>query len=861
MRPTRRRSSPLTDLLASLIGSRRARAGAGILALLVIAALLAPVVSPGDPARITDAPAAAPSPAHWLGVTPKGQDVLALTLWGARSSLAVGLGAGLLATLVALVVGLASAYLGRAVDGALSVVTNVFLLLPGLPLLVVLAAYMPPGWASTLIVLVITGWAGAARVLRTQAMSLRGTDFVEAAIVNGERPVRVMVGEMLPNMASVVMSTLLGCVNAAIGAQAGLEFLGLGRSGSVSWGTNLYWAATDGALMTGRWWTFVPSGLAIALVAYALALINAGVDEATNPRLRRAASGAPGTRRPQAPSVEPDSGVRTVPEPVLRIEDLSVEYDAGEHSSGSHRVVGTDRFSLSVGRGEVVGLAGPSGCGKTTVAAAIMRLLGPTARVTGGRIMVGGRDVLALDRDELRRLRWREVAVVPQAAMNALNPVMTIGEQLADVLTSHEGLRHRPALERAAELLDAVDIPAGRLRAYPHQLSGGQRQRVIIAMALALRPRLLVLDEPTTALDVVVQREIMELVLDLKARFGFSVLLITHDLSLMSGTCDRIGVMEAGRLVEEGPAAGILTSPAHAATRALVAGLPDRPSAESPHPTFTEPVLEVRGLRKDFPAGGLLSRRTVRALDGVDLTLHRGEILALVGRTGSGKSTLARIIARLETPTAGCLLLDGRDVLAREPRRASRSYRSRVQIVLQDPFASLNPAHSVGHTLGRALALHRSTAEPGRGSAELLDAVGLEPELLGVRPHELSGGQRQRVAIARALACEPEVLVADEPTSMLDAPLRAGILDLLLGLREERGLSILCITHDLASARYLADTTAVLQAGRLVETGPTAELMKHPAHPCTRLLMSARTVQRDRPPPAAETEDGRYESL
>ena len=842
MRPTRRRSSPLTDLLASLIGSRRARAGAGILALLVIAALLAPVVSPGDPARITDAPAAAPSPAHWLGVTPKGQDVLAMTLWGARSSLAVGLGAGVLATLVALVVGLASAYAGRAVDGLLSVVTNVFLLLPGLPLLVVLAAYMPPGWASTLIVLVVTGWAGAARVLRSQAMSLRGTDFVEAAVVSGERPARIVVGEMLPNMASVVMSTLLGCVNAAIGAQAGLEFLGLGRSGSVSWGTNLYWAATDGALMTGRWWTFVPSGLAIALVAYALALINAGVDEATNPRLRRAASGAPGTRRPQAPPVEPDSGVRTVPEPVLRIEHLSVEYDTGEHSSGSHRVVGTDRFSLSVGRDEVVGLAGPSGCGKTTVAAAIVRLLGPTARVTGGRITVDGRDVLALERDELRRLRWREIAVVPQAAMNALNPVMTIGEQIADVLTSHEGLRHRPALERATELLDAVGIPAGRLRAYPHQLSGGQRQRVIIAMALALRPRLLVLDEPTTALDVVVQREIMELVLDLRARLGFSVLLITHDLSLMAGTCDRIGVMEAGRLVEEGPAASVLGSPSHPATRALVAGLPGRPGPGHRTEAPAEPILEVEGLCKDFPAGGLLSRRSIRALDGVDLTLNRGEILALVGRTGSGKSTLARIISRLESPTAGRLLLDGRDVLASEPHRASQRYRNRVQMVFQDPFASLNPARTVGHTLGRALALHRSVSESDGGAAELLDAVGLEPGLLGARPHELSGGQRQRVAIARALAREPEVLVADEPTSMLDAPLRAGILDLLAQLRDERGLSILYITHDLASARYLADTTAVLQAGRLVETGPTAELMEHPTHPCTRLLLGSALV-------------------
>ena len=841
---TRRRAqrcgSPLTGLLASLTRSRRARTGVVILALLIIAALLAPVISPGDPARITGAPAAAPSPAHWFGVTPKGQDVLAMTLWGARSSLAVGLGAGLLATLVALVVALASAYLGRAVDGLLSVATNVFLLLPGLPLLVVLAAYMPPVWGSTLIVLVVTGWAGAARVLRSQAMSLRGTDFVEAAVVSGERPARIMAGEMLPNMASVVMSTLLGCVNAAIGAQAGLEFLGLGRSDSVSWGTNLYWAATDGALMTGRWWTFVPSGLAIALVAYALALINAGVDEATNPGLRRAASGAPGRQRPPTPAAEPDSGNRAVPEPVLRIEDLSVEYDAGDRSSGGGCVIGVDRFSLAVGRDEMMGLAGPSGCGKTTVAAAIMRLLGPAARITSGRVLVGGRNVLALEAGELRRLRWREIAIVPQAAMNALNPVMTIGEQIADVLTTHDGLRRRTARERAAELLESVGISSDRLRAYPHQLSGGQRQRVVIAMALALRPRLLVLDEPTTALDVVVQREIMELVLDLKARLSFSVLLITHDLFLMAGVCDRIGVMEAGRLVEEGPARRILTSPAHPATQALVSGLPLRPGRRKK--TLAEPILEVEGLRKDFPVGGLLSRRTIRALDGVDLTLHRGEILALVGRTGSGKSTLARVIARLETPTAGRLLLEGRDVLAEEPRRASRSYRRRVQMVFQDPFASLNPAHTVGHALGRALAVHRGAvdrADIAAEAAELLDAVGLEPELLGARPHELSGGQRQRVAIARALACEPEVLVADEPTSMLDAPLRAGVLDLLLRLRRERGLSILYITHDLASARYLADTTVVLQAGRLVETGPTAELMEHPVHPCTRLLLSA----------------------
>ena len=575
---TRRRAqrcgSPLTGLLASLTRSRRARTGVVILALLIIAALLAPVISPGDPARITGVPAAAPSPAHWFGVTPKGQDVLAMTLWGARSSLAVGLGAGVLATLVALVVALASAHLGKAVDGLLSVVTNVFLLLPGLPLLVVLAAYMPPGWGSTLIVLVVTGWAGAARVLRSQAMSLRGTDFVEAAVVSGERPVRIMVGEMLPNMASVVMSTLLGCVNAAIGAQAGLEFLGLGRSDSVSWGTNLYWAATDGALMTGRWWTFVPSGLAIALVAYALVLINAGVDEATNPGLRRAASGAPGRQRPPAPAAEPGSGNRAVPEPVLRIEDLSVEYDAGDRPGGGGRVIGVDRFSLAVGRDEVMGLAGPSGCGKTTVAAAIMRLLGPAARITSGRVLVGGRDVLTLEAGELRRLRWREIAIVPQAAMNALNPVMTIGEQIADVLTTHDGLRRRTARERAAELLESVGISSDRLRAYPHQLSGGQRQRVVIAMVLALRPRLLVLDEPTTALDATVQVRILELLKRLQEETGASILLITHDLRVVASLCDEVCVMYAGELVERADVFTLFENPQHPYTRGLMESVP-----------------------------------------------------------------------------------------------------------------------------------------------------------------------------------------------------------------------------------------------------------------------------------------------
>ncbi|MDQ0905152.1 peptide/nickel transport system permease protein [Streptomyces canus] len=280
--PTSRRRG----LLRQLIDSKKALAGLILLALFALLALLAPVLVPGDPSLINSTGSQAPSAAHWLGTTAKGQDVLALTLWGARSSLFVGFTVGLVATAVAIVVGLASAYFGRIADDALTLVTNIFLLLPGLPLLIILAAFLPPGTSTVILVLVVTGWAGSARVLRAQAKSIRGKDFVAASVVTGERPLRIMFREILPNMASVVMTTLLGCVIFGIGAQAGLEFLGLGDSSVVSWGTNLYWASNDGALMTGTWWAFVPSGLCIALVAFALALVNYAVDEITNPRLR-----------------------------------------------------------------------------------------------------------------------------------------------------------------------------------------------------------------------------------------------------------------------------------------------------------------------------------------------------------------------------------------------------------------------------------------------------------------------------------------------------------------------------------------------------------------------------------------------
>jgi peptide/nickel transport system ATP-binding protein len=476
-----------------------------------------------------------------------------------------------------------------------------------------------------------------------------------------------------------------------------------------------------------------------------------------------------------------------------------------------------DGVDLVIGRGEAVGLVGASGSGKSTIALALLRLLPGGARVVAGRISLEGVDLLGISERQLRRVRGGKIGLVPQQAQNALSPFLTVEGQLQDAIAAHGS----PGT--AGELLELVKLPRALLRRYPHELSAGMRQRVVMAIALAARPTLLVLDEPTSALDAVAQQEILGLITELRRTLGLSLLFIGHDLTVVRALCSRLLALREGRLGEEIPAA--LTTPAPVAPEA---------SGES------APVLEVRGLCKTYRVRAGLRDRAVPAVAGVSFALRRGEVLALVGESGCGKSTTARMIARLVAPSGGEIRLDGRDVLAAEPR-VSRAYRGRVQMVFQDPFASLNPLHTVGYHLARPLLLHRRCA-PGRpleaAIAALLEAVGLAPEHARRLPHQLSGGQRQRVAIARALAPEPAVLIADEPTSMLDQSVRGEVLQLLQALGRERGLATLHITHDLAVARAVADRVAVMNAGAIVETAPTRTLFATPAHPYTRLLLS-----------------------
>lgn len=532
---------------------------------------------------------------------------------------------------------------------------------------------------------------------------------------------------------------------------------------------------------------------------------------------------------------------------VLEVRNLTIAYDVDDRS-----VTAVDDVSFTIRRGETFGLAGESGSGKSTIANAILKLLGANGRIVSGSIRCGDVEIDSLAGEELRAFRWNRVSMVFQSAMNSLNPVMTVGDQIVDVFTTHRRLSRAEATARARKLLELVGIDPNRMTAYPHQLSGGMRQRAVIAIALALEPDLLILDEPTTALDVVVQQEIINEIKELQARLGFAILFITHDLSLMVEISQRLGVMRHGVLLEMGDSAEVYANPKHDYTRQLIEAFP--PVRRDPADLVPEETVEVEaeapradvvvsfdGVTKDFVGGSMFSRRSTRAVSEATFELHAGEIMALVGESGSGKSTIARILARLEQPSSGRILVDGIDVLRDEPRRASRRFRKQVQMVFQDPFGSLNPTKRIRHFLERPLAIHTdlNAAQRRERADELMRSVELDPSLLDRHPHELSGGQRQRVAVARALAVNPRVILADEPTSMLDVSVRMGVLQLLRRLRDDRGISILYITHDLASARFVADTTIVMHRGVLVEGGTSSEVMDTPQHPYTRLLVSA----------------------
>ncbi|KQQ24919.1 microcin ABC transporter ATP-binding protein [Methylobacterium sp. Leaf125] len=525
-------------------------------------------------------------------------------------------------------------------------------------------------------------------------------------------------------------------------------------------------------------------------------------------------------------------------EPVVRIRNLTLALP-----KGSDRPHAVEDLSLDLMPGKILCVVGESGSGKSMSAYALTGLLPRALKPVGGEILFEGQDLLTLGERGWRGLRGRRIAMVFQEPMTALNPVMRIGDQIAEMFEAHGLLT--PAERRARAIALATEVglpdPAQIVRAYPHQLSGGQRQRAMIAMALALEPSILVADEPTTALDVTTQAQILKLIRELQQRRGMSVLFITHDFGVVADIADHVAVLQRGRLVEQGSAAAVLRDPQHPYTQALLAAVPSLvPPARASR--ATEPLaLSAIGLTKTYETRtGLFGKpRVVAAVKAVAFDVRRGETLGLVGESGSGKSTTARLAIRLIEPDRGTVRLGSLDYTALPPR-ALRTERKRIQMIFQDPFASLNPRRTVEQIITAGPIAHGTPAREARARArDLLDLVGLSASAAERYPNAFSGGQRQRIGIARALAMEPDVLVADEAVSALDVSVQAQVLDLLEDLKQRLNLAMLFITHDLRVAAKICDRIAVMHRGSIVEMRPTAELFRAPEHAYTRDLLGA----------------------
>ncbi|ESZ39052.1 ABC transporter ATP-binding protein [Mesorhizobium sp. L2C066B000] len=526
-------------------------------------------------------------------------------------------------------------------------------------------------------------------------------------------------------------------------------------------------------------------------------------------------------------------------EPLLSVRDLSVAFTQGGNQS-----IAVDHISFDLAKGETVALVGESGSGKSVSALSVLKLLPyPTASHPSGKILFQGADLLAMNEKQLRSVRGNKITMIFQEPMTSLNPLHTIEQQIVEILALHQGMGDRQAKARTLALLNEVGIrePEKRLDAYPHQLSGGQRQRVMIAMALANEPELLIADEPTTALDVTVQAQILELLAGLKSRKGMSMLFITHDLGIVRKIADRVCVMTKGKIVETGPTRDIFANPQHAYTKHLLAAEPKgKPPAAN---DAAKPVMTGKDIKVWFPIKKGFFRTTVdnvKAVDGIDVTVRAGQTLGVVGESGSGKTTLGLALARMISST-GTIQFNGSDI-NQLSFNAMRPLRRELQIVFQDPFGSLSPRMSVSEIIEEGLKIHEPKLSPDQRDDKVvavLKEVGLDPATRNRYPHEFSGGQRQRVAIARAMVLNPRFVMLDEPTSALDMSVQAQVVDLLRNLQAKHDLAYLFISHDLKVIRALANDVIVMRNGKIVEAGPSEQIFERPQTDYTKALISA----------------------
>ncbi|CVI64240.1 ABC transporter, ATP-binding protein; putative dipeptide/oligopeptide/nickel transporter (modular protein) [Agrobacterium deltaense NCPPB 1641] len=838
------------------------------LCLLLLIAILAPVIAPSDPlAMDISGRLGAPSASHWLGQDEFGRDVLSRLLYGARVSLSVAIATGVVAALIGIAAGMVGGYFGGLAEVLTVRVAEFMLAFPPILLALLVIAFTGPGTLTLIATLAVFYAPEFARIAYGEVRSVKEKEYVEAMRSLGAGPLRIMRKTILPNIAAPLFVQFSLVVASAIVVESGLSFLGLGIvPPTPSWGLMIRGARSYLELNPmGLVWPC----LALVVTIFIVNALCDAIRDVFDPRTTKL--------KPFPDKVATESSSSKYAAELLPSDvQLSVDGLRTEFATPTGTFAAVNGISFDLNRGETLAVVGESGSGKSVTSLSIMGLLPQkVARIAGGKISFAGssgkvHDLARVSGETARSLRGGDMAMIFQEPMTSLNPVYKIGDQIAEAVLAHRDCSRNEARKIALEMLRKVHIsdPERRLDQYPFELSGGMRQRVMIAMALACKPKLLIADEPTTALDVTIQAQILELIKELQKEEDMSILFITHDMGVVAEVADRTVVMYKGEAVEAGLTADIFAQPKHPYTRALLSAVPrlgsmegknrpmrfpivDRVTGQSDAPVEVpdtvqdnkRAVLEVKGLTTRFDIrGGVFSsvKGRVHAVENVSFDVKAGETLALVGESGCGKSTTGRSILRLVEPRSGSVMLDGVDVLKLNATELLEQ-RKRMQMIFQDPFGSLNPRQNVGSAIADPLIINRlaTRIEARDKVADLLERVGLQPDMATRFPHEFSGGQRQRICIARALALEPRLIVADEAVSALDVSVKAQVVNLMLDLQAQMGLAYLFISHDMAVVERVSHRIAVMYLGEIVEIGPRAAIFQNPQHPYTKRLLAA----------------------
>jgi len=776
---------------------------------------------------------------NWLGTDDQGRDVLARLIYGFRLSVLFGFALTVLSSLVGVTAGATQGYFGGRIDLFFQRFIEIWTSIPSLYLLLIISSVLVPGFFVLLGILLLFSWVALVGVVRAEFLRARNVGYVRAARALGVKNLTIMFRHLLPNAMVATLTFMPFILNGSITTLTSLDFLGLGMPpGSPSLGELL----AQGKNNLQAPWLGITGFVIISLMLSLLIFVGEAVRDAFDPRKTFANfDGKDRATEPRHETAEPETthADAKAEAPLLSVRNLHVEFRQGESS-----VNAVNGVSFDIRKGETLALVGESGSGKSVTALSILKLLPyPPAFHPAGSISFMGTELLSADEKTLRDVRGNRISMIFQEPMSSLNPLHTVERQVGEILAVHRGMSGAAARARVLQLLEQVGIrdPEERLQSYPHQLSGGQRQRVMIAMALANEPDILIADEPTTALDVTVQAQILELLAQLKAETGLSMLFITHDLGIVRNIADRVCVMTEGEIVEQGATEEVFKHPQHAYTKHLLAA---EPKGEPPAARPEAPVV-VRGddLKVWFPIQRGLFRRTVgyiKAVDGIDVVVREGQTLGVVGESGSGKTTLGLALLRL-TSSQGRIVFLGRDIQGTR-FKDTRELRAEMQVVFQDPYDSLSPRMVIRDIVAEGLRVHEPNLPADEREARVVRAlgeVGIDPERRFGYPHEFSGGQRQRIAIARATVLEPRFVMLDEPTSALDMSVQAQVVDLLRALQKRHNLSYLFISHDLKVVRALANDVIVMRDGKVVEAGEAHAVFDAPKTDYTRALMAA----------------------